>query len=90
LYCEYHSPVYYCTDMFWEMEIDQGANPLNESRWGNTPNYAVHGIHLLGDGEESSDYTAAATRWGQAIMTLTNLIGVPILVGLGSMIMRKQ
>ena len=90
LYCEYHSPVYYCTDMFWEMEIDQGANPLNESRWDNTQNYAVHGIHLLGDGEESSDYTADETRWGQAIMTLTNLIGVPILIAMGAILTRKQ
>ena len=90
LYCEYHSPVYYCTDMFWEMEIDQGANPLNESRWDDTPNYAVHGIHLLGDGEESSDYTADETRWGQAIIILTNLIGGPILIAMGAILTRKQ
>ena len=88
LYCEHHSPVYYCTDMF--SEVDQGGNPLNESRWDNTPKYAEHGIRLFGDGGESSDYTADETRWGQAIMTLTNLIGVPILIGMGFMIMRKQ
>ena len=72
------------------MEINQGANPLNESRWDDTPNYAVHGIHLLGDGEESSGYTADETRWGQAIMTLTNLIGVPILIAMGAILTRKQ
>ena len=88
LYCEHHSPVYYCTDMFWE--VDQGGNPLNESRWENTSNYTnEHGIRLFGDGG-ASDYTADETRWGLAIMGLTNLIGVPILIGLGFMIIRKQ
>lgn len=53
LYCEHHSPVYYCTDMFWE--VDQGGNPLNESRWDNSPQYAEHGIRLFGDGGDSDD-----------------------------------
>jgi len=88
LYCEHHSPVYYCTDMFWE--VDQGGNPLNESRWENTSNYAEHGIRLFGDVGESSDYTADETRWGQAIMALTNFIGVPILFGMIGMLMRQH
>ena len=87
-YCELHSPVYYCTDMFWE--VDQGGNPLNESRWGNTPNFSEHGIQLFGDTDDTADETAPETVIGQGISVLTYLIGIPILIAMGYMLMRQQ